>query len=83
MTVVKAVMEAIYCEASIETINVPFQLWLLQRHVNCCKDFGRLLKRFIKLQTLQESFSINLMQRPGTATPGDGRRRTGPGGPRS
>ena len=71
MTAVKAVTEALYCGASIETINVPFQLWLLQRNVKRCKDFEGLLRRSIKLQTLQESFSSNLMQRPGGPSGGE------------
>ena len=65
MTAVKAAMVGLCCGASVESINVPFQLWLLQRNVKCCKDFERFWRRSIKLQTLQESFSSNLMQRPG------------------
>ena len=65
MTAVKAALEALLSGASIDTINAPFQLWLLQRNVKCCKYFERFWRKSIKLQTLQESFSSNLMQRPG------------------
>ena len=46
-------------------MNVPFLFWLLRRKVMCCKDFERFRRRSVKTQTLQESFSTTLMQRPG------------------
>ena len=47
---------------------MPFQLWLLQHNVKCCKNFERFWRRSVKSQALQESVSTNLMHLPGGAS---------------
>ena len=53
---------ALVYRASIESINVPFQLRLLQLRMKCWKDLERFWRRSVNSEKLQKYFSTNMMQ---------------------